>query len=162
MIDGGRRPPSARQRTLRTLFLRAPYADWAALVHGHKQEFRTPPSGALAAVIDTPTPVVLYAIPPARTAALREALMVLVEHRVERLHDIAGNHHSLMREGFASYDEFRAYWKKRTHRPYRAMDTVHVFRLEPYLESAKARLGEALLARLYGDYLDQQPGQLPR
>ncbi len=149
---GGRHPQGLKQRTLRTLFLRAPYEDWSALVQGTKREFRTPAMGSVAGVIHAPTPVVLYALSPSQNKR-RDALVVMTAHRCERLHDISGNKESLAAEGFATYGEFRNYWRARTHRPYRALQQVEVFTVAPWGAMSVEELGVELLSRLYSEYL---------
>jgi len=148
-------PDDLIQHTARTLLLRAPYRDWPALMQGTKREFRTPSMGAIGDILQTPTPIVLYAVSPSMLRRnRREGLAVLLEHRSERLIDLAHDHEGLEREGFASYNEFRAYWRSRTHRPFRASQEVEVFRVAPWGAVAEDDLGVALLRRLYGAYLD--------
>lgn len=155
---GGRHPQGLKQRTLRTLFLRAPYVEWSPLMHGAKQEFRTPSMGAVSGVMDTPTPVVLYAVSPS-LGQRRDGLMILTSHHRERLQDIREDPEALRREGCTSYDDFREYWRERTHRPYRALQHVEVFRLEPwgkmYPDRIAYELGLKLLERLYGEYIER-------
>lgn len=151
--QGGGGPNGLTQRHLRTLFLRAPYQDWAALTQGYKTEFRARPKGALR--YNAPTPVVLYAV--SGLGRWTSKLMVLVEHRSERLVDIADQPESLLREGQESYDHFRRYWRARTRRPFRPLDKVEVFQLAPWPSGTQSlqidQLGRVLLERLYGDYL---------
>lgn len=147
-VRGGTAPTGATQRIAKTIFLRAPYADWAALAQGYKTEFRAGPLGA--ASIYAPTPVVLYAV--SSGGHRREKLMVLVEHRRERLID-ADRPEALMREGFPTYNEFRMYWRRRSHRPFLPLEEVSVFRLAPWTLAWREKLGAVLLERLYGAYL---------
>lgn len=153
--SGGSSPEGLTQREARTLFLKAPYADWPALSQGRKTEFRTAVNKIISASVRAPTPVVLYAVSP-RLGHRPTSLMVLVEHRIERLMDIAEAPESLTREGFADYDSFRRYWRARTRRPYRALDRVAVFRLAPWQPSERERLGALLLDRLYGEHYGDQ------
>lgn len=156
---GGDGPGGHTQRELKTLFLRAPADDWPALIQGLKTEFRAKPMGAFMSTVAAPTPVVLYARAPG-SGLERHELMVLVEHRTERLMDIAEQPDALAREGFPTYDHFRRYWRARTRRPYRALDVVQVFRLAPWPQGTQSlavdQLGRALLQRLYGDYLPDE------
>lgn len=150
--SGGDGPTGLPRHELKTLFLRAPYMDWAALSTGHKTEFRAPPRGAISAMVQAPTPVVLYTVSP--TLKVRKhKLVVLVAHRVERLMDIADQPDSLAREGHPSYDSFRRYWRGRTRRRFNALARVEVFQLAPWQQSERQSLGAHLLDRLYGDYL---------
>lgn len=148
--SGGVAPSGLPQRQLKTLFLRAPYQDWPALSQGHKTEFRVPVRGKMADRFHAPTPVVLYAV---KSPTHVHKLMVLVEHRVESLLDIDQQPDALRREGFETYEHFRNYWRARTRRPYVPMAKVEVFRLAPWWGVGDVALGEALLERLYGDYL---------
>jgi hypothetical protein len=148
---GGSQPTGLKGRETRTLFLRAPYIDWPALAQGRKTEFRTAPIGAISAMVHAPTPVVLYTVSP-RLGHRAEMLVILAEHTVERLVDIADKPESLAREGHESYDSFRRYWRIRTKRPYRPLSKVAVFTLAPWSESEKQRLGSLLIDRLYGEY----------
>lgn len=147
---GGDAPNGLKQRKLQTLFLRAPFQDWASLTQGYKTEFRSKPKGR-ALLLDAPTPIVLYTVSSLGRESHR--LMVLVEHTTEHLIDIAEKPDSLLREGFETYDHFRRYWRARTKRPYRPLDTVEVFQLAPWAETERLRLGMVLLDRLYGAYL---------
>ena len=157
--SGGASPNGLTQREARTLFLRAPYHDWAALAQGRKTEFRAVPLGAIAKSVRAPTPVVLYAVSP-RLYHRSEKLAVLVEHHVERLMDIADKPESLAREGHRDYDSFRRYWRARTGRRFDPLARVAVFRITPWTPSERERLGPLLVDRLYGDFYpdDQQPG----
>jgi hypothetical protein len=153
---GGEAPDGLPQHRLRTLFLRAPYQDWAALSQGFKQEFRRPMRGKMAERFQAPTPVVLYAV-STQLGQRSEKLMVLAEHHVESLLDIREKPDSLVREGFETYDHFRSYWRSRTRRPYMPLSKVEVFRLRPWCAHIEHNdemiLGALLLERLYDDYL---------
>ena len=151
--QGGNAPNGLKQKELRTRFLRAPYQDWAALSQGYKTEFRAAPMGVSVRSLQTPTPVVLYAV--SNAGVKKQKLMVLENHETQRLMDIADQPNSLMREGFESYDHFRRYWRARTKRPFRPLQKVEVFHLRPWLRDDPQRLGPALLQRLYGDFIEQ-------
>lgn len=148
---GGSSPTGLTQHTAKTLFLRAPYHDWAALSQGFKTEFRATPMGAIATAIHAPTPVVLYAVSP-RLGHRSEKLVVLTAHRVERLMDIADQPEALAREGHPDYNSFRRYWRARTGRRYDPLHRVAVFTLAPWKPSERSRLGPLLLDRLYGEF----------
>lgn len=148
---GGDGPSGLQQRELRTLFLRAPSHDWAALAQGHKTEFRLPQGGFPSKWIHAPTPVVLYVV---SVAVQAHELMVLTHHHSESLLDIKDDPGALAREGFKTYDHFRSYWRARTRRPYEPLAKVEVFRLAPWIGwKYRDELGMVLLRRLYGDYL---------
>lgn len=152
---GGASPTGLIQHQAKTLFLRAPYHDWAALSQGIKTEFRATQLGAIGKSVIAPTPVVLYAVSP--TLGYRsEVLKVLVDHHIERLMDIADKPDSLERECHPNYDSFRRYWRLRTRRPYRALDKIAVFRLAPWTVEERQRLGPILLDRLYGEHYPDQ------
>jgi hypothetical protein len=149
---GGDAPTGLKQVQLRTVFLRAPFQDWAALSQGHKTEFRVLPRGVPSKWIEAPTPVVLYALSP-HLGRRSEKLMVIIEHQQERLADIHEKPESIRREGFETYDQFRRYWRARTGRPYRPLDKVEVFQLQQWTNHNWGQLGERLLERLYGEYM---------
>lgn len=148
---GGTSPTGLTKHETRTLFLRAPYTDWAALAQGLKTEFRATQLGAIANSVRAPTPVVLYAISP-RRGQKSAKLVVLVEHHVERLMDIADKPESLTREGHADYDSFRRYWRRRTGRRFDPLLRVAVFQIAPWNASERPRLGSLLIDRLYGEH----------
>lgn len=148
---GGRSPQGLKQRTLRTRFLRAPYQEWAALVHGTKRELRLPAQGAISGLWDAPTPVVLYAANGSDQR--RHALVVLMNHRREHLHDIAGQPESLRRECASDYKDFQRYWRERTGRPWDALQQVEVFEIAPWGSVSLDTLARGLLDRLYGDFM---------
>lgn len=148
---GGSAPNGLVQRQLRTLFLRAPFDDWAAITQGRKTEFRRKPSAASEILgAKTPTPVVLYSVSAGGTR--REKLMVLDGCEIEHLIDIADNPAALAREGFPDYEHFRRYYRARTRKPFRALDKVAAFRVRPWIDGDRDDLGVLLLDRLYGEY----------
>lgn len=150
---GGSSPNGLTQREARTLFLRVPAIDWPKVSQGSKTEFRTLPIGATSKAFHGPTPVVAYVAAPRQRT--RTMIMLLLNCRRERLVDIADKPGSLAREGMASYDDFRRYWRRRTARPYRPLQEVDVFTLSQWPKDQLAidQLGRHLLTRLYGDYL---------
>lgn len=148
--QGGSAPNGLKGHELRTRFLRAPFEDWAALSQGYKTEFRAAPMGVSVKSLQTPTPVVLYAV--SNAGVTKHKLMVLAHHKTQRLMDIADYPLSLAREGFESYDHFRRYWRARTKRPFRPLQKVEVFTLRPWETDDARRLGYLLVERLYGDF----------
>ena len=149
---GGDAPTGLKQHEARTVFLRAPFTDWAALTQGFKTEFRTLPKGVPSKWLHAPTPVVLYTVSP-QLERRSEKLMVLAAHHSEYLSDIKDDPQALMREGFQTYDEFRHYWRARTGRRFIPMEKVEVFRIMPWQPTDRLRLGMLLFDRLYGEYL---------
>lgn len=154
---GGDAPNPYTQRHASTLFLRVPNGDWARVKIGEKTEFRTMPKESSRLLrCKTPTPVVAYTV----RRALNQydaALMVLQERRHEPLFAISENPEAITREGFASYDEFRRYWRARMKGVYRPMQMVRVWRVRPWDREAGDALlfGLELLEHLYGDFLER-------
>lgn len=60
---------------------------------------------------------------------------------------------SLLAEGFATFADFRRYYKLRTHRPFRPLQEVWCFRLRPWTPSDTGEQAQKLLERLYGEFL---------
>lgn len=146
-MPSGSSPKPWTQFEARTIFLRVPLEDFAAVKLGEKREFRTPGVSARLASVKTPTPVVAYALP--RGAEPRSTLMLLENVRTERLGNITPE--SLEMEGFASIGFFRRYWMSRTKHKFRPGDVVQVFRVRPCHDYDY--LGRLLLARLYAEHV---------
>lgn len=147
--DGSNGPKPWTQRQARTVFLRVPNRDWAAVKNGAKTEFR-PASGQVSGLkwVELPTPVVAY------TKSVRgyaSKLMVLEARWQERLAAISPE--SLRREGFQSLAEFRRYWMARERRRFRPEHIVTVFRVRPWTPVDREVFADALLERLYGEFL---------
>lgn len=145
----GRGPKPFKQVQLRTIFLRVPSADWAAVKRGSKTEFRSlgGKTTQLWRVV-TPTPVVIYR---KSGAGYDSQLMVLEETWREKLIEMSDR--SLEAEGFRTFEEFRQYWMRRERRKFMPMAEVFVYRLRPWVNDDFAVMGEALLERLYGEFL---------
>jgi hypothetical protein len=60
---------------------------------------------------------------------------------------------SLAAEGFASIREFRQHWMDREHRRFPPLRMTTVYRLRPWLADDARESADALLHRLYGDFL---------
>lgn len=148
---GGPAPQPWVQHQSRTLFLRVPSQDWAAVKHGSKTEFRTVKPTAIATFdsVEVPTPVVAYAVKPG--GRHDSQLMVLTAAWREPLGAISPE--SLAAEGFPSLAVFRRYWMQRTHRRFQPLMIVNVFRLREFQEEDRAILGAQLLQRLYKEHL---------
>lgn len=145
-------PDGAERTELVTLFLRVPAEDWPRIVLGEKTEFRTTPrEGSKLGRAKTPTPVVAYRT--RRGHANDFKLMVLEEYRREPLFEVSLNPELLAREGFETYDHFRAYWKARQRREFVPMEVVQVWRLRRWQEGDLIRQGHNVLRQLYGTYL---------
>jgi hypothetical protein len=154
--DGSRGPKPFRQVRHSTVFLRVPAYDWPAVKRGLKTEFRsgwgknkTPKLFQ----VEPPTPVVAYTV---QRGEYEARLMVLEAIWLEPLGAISPE--SLEREGFASLAEFRTYWLERERRRFTPTRQVFVYRVRPWVAGQdEAPMGEALLQRLYGEFLPE-PG----
>jgi hypothetical protein len=68
---------------------------------------------------------------------------------------------SLTREGFnveelgreRAYQEFRRYMRNRERRPFRPLQEVQVYRVRPWTPDDAEPMAQALLERLYGEFL---------
>lgn len=152
--SGGGSPGPWKMYTSSTRFLRVPSPDWAAVKHGSKMEFRT--AGRVATSgpdrIECPTPVVAYTVRP--HGQHESQLMVLIATWREPLGAISAE--SLTMEGFADVEHFRRYWMSRTHRRFRPLTSVQVYRLRPFIYEDNEDLehmGELLMRRLYREHL---------
>ena len=146
------KPAGAERATATTLFLKVPAVDWPRIVLGEKTEFRTTPrEGSQLGNAKAPTPVVAYRERRGHDSDFK--LMVLEEFRREPLFEVSLNPELVAREGFASYDQFRGYWKGRQRREYVPMEVVQVWRVRPWQDGDLVRQGYELLKRLYGAYL---------
>lgn len=147
---GSKRPPLVGH-TESTLFLRVPLDDWVRVKLGEKRQFRMRPrEGRNLYKGDLPTPVVAYTEDTIGRHEMK--LMVLLECRHEPLFNITEREGDVEEEGFASYDEFRSYWRRRRGGAYFPMEMVYVWRVRPWEPGDDAELGGRLLERLYGGY----------
>jgi hypothetical protein len=142
-------PPFSKHQAT-TTFVRVPEADWLLVKHGRKTEFRV---GDMRYRLDwvrdhAPTPVVAYA--PVR-GGHDAALMVLERCWREPVGEISDE--SLLREGYATFADFRRYYRNRTKRAFRPLQEVWCFHVRPWREADVAEHGARLLTRLYGDFL---------
>jgi hypothetical protein len=139
------------QRTAKTLFLRVPRVDWPRVKIGEKTEFRTRPrEGSDLLSVNPPTPVVAYSVDG--NGKYDRQLMVLLERRFEPLFAITEDPDAIAREGFDSYEEFRAYWRRRRHGAYAPMERVFVWRVRLWEDDDDRTFGARLFTRLYGEY----------
>lgn len=153
MTNGARGPKPYRQRQASTVFVRVPRAEWAAIKHGAKHEFRAA-SGQHSALwnVTTPSPAVAYSINGCGGHDC--ALMVLEKVWREPLGAISDE--SLAAEGFATFGEWRRAWCIREHRRFPPLRMTTVYRVRPWTADDTTEMGDVLLAHLYGDYLPQQ------
>lgn len=145
-----RGPKPFKQTTARTIFLRVPTAEWPAVKNGLKTEFRSG-GGNVSSLwrVETPAPVVAYSHSPAR--GYDHQLMLLEHCWREKLMEIGPE--SLKREGYPDFKAFRRAWMAREKRRFTPMAEVFVYRLRPWEESDRREMADALLKRLYGDFL---------
>jgi hypothetical protein len=135
---------------LSTIFVRVPTDQWGAIRSGRKTEFRTRAGNrATLAGIDTPLPCVAYRLDRYR---IYDAEMMVLE-AVWREPLMAISAESLAAEGFASFAEFRQAWIIKEKRWFRPLDVVTAYRLRPWTPEDGAGMGDALLRRLYSEFL---------
>lgn len=136
--------------TVKTLSLRVPRVDWSAITAGTKTQLR---HGARfgASFRDLPRPVVLYSFQQFRRDADFK-LAVLEDCYKEPLGAITPE--GLAAEGVADLKAFRTYWSHRHHRGgFDPLLTVAVYCLAPWRAGDRARFGDVLMERLYGEWL---------
>jgi hypothetical protein len=147
---GTRGPKPWTQHRASTIFLRVPTADWTAVRHGIKREFRSE-SGKVSQLwnVECPVPVVAYRLDS--HGRYDSALMVLEVVWREPLGAISPE--SLEAEGFESFAHFRRAWCIREKRLFRPLHMTTVFRVRPWDAEDNRAMADALLARLYGAFL---------
>jgi hypothetical protein len=145
-----RGPKPWTQHRASTIFLRVPSADWAAVRHGRKREFRAQ-SGKVSQLwnVECPVPVVAYKVDS--FGRYESALMILEAVWREPLGAISAE--SLNAEGFESFAHFRRYWCLREKRLFRPLHMTTVFRVRPWQPEDDRDMANALLQRLYGEFL---------
>ncbi len=145
---GGSSPQPWSQYEAKTLFLRVPSVDWAAVKLGSKTEFRVAGRASLAQTVYTPTPVLAYTV---RSGLHDSKLMVLTAVWREPLGAITPE--GLAAEGFPDFAHFRRYWMTRTHRRFTPLTSILAYRLRQWTDHDAADLGEKILRRLYREHL---------
>lgn len=153
--DGSRGPKPYTQHQARTLFLRVPVDDWAAVRGGFKTEFRGQP-GNLSGLkfVDPPTPVVAYSY--SRSHGYDAALMVLEDRYQEPL--LAITPEALEREGFPDIAHYRRYMVHREGKRFNPNAEVTAYRVRPWKAGDERRFADRILEKLYGAFL---PDTLP-
>jgi hypothetical protein len=151
--NSARGPKPFRQRQTSTFFVRVPRAEWAAVKHGAKREFRAG-SGQHSALwnVTTPSPAVAYSING--RGDYDSALVVLESVWREPLGAISEE--SLGAEGFVTFPEFRRAWMLREKRRFPPLRITTVYRVRPWTGDDTTEMGDVLLAHLYGDFLPHQ------
>jgi hypothetical protein len=147
-----RGPKPRTQHRASTIFLRVPSADWIAVRHGIKREFRAE-SGKVSQLwnVECPVPVVTYRLDS--HGRYDSALMVLEAVWREPLGAISPE--SLEAEGFESFAHFRRAWCIREKRRFRPLHMTTVFRVRPWDSDDDRAMADVLLARLYGQFLGE-------
>lgn len=139
-----------KQRQARTVFLRVPPSEWAAVSKGRKREFRASPRSCPQFWnVEPPLPVVAYTHLPQEGYV--HQLVVLEKTWRERLEDISAE--SLEAEGHPTFAHFRRYWMKREKTKFKPTREVSVFVIRPWESEDERRMGHRLLERLYGGFL---------
>ncbi len=148
---GGSSPQPWAQYKVSTTFLRVPPVDWAAVKHGSKSEFRSVGTRAVSQFknLEPPTPVVAYVVKS--LGQYDSQLMVLTAMWTEPLGAISAE--SLEAEGFPDIAHFRRYWMARTHRRFRPLTMVQVYRVRQYTDNDAVVMGVRLHNKLYRDHL---------
>jgi hypothetical protein len=151
---GTRGPKPWTQHRASTIFLRVPSAEWTAVRHGQKREFRSE-SGKVSQLwnVECPVPVVAYRLDS--HGRYDSALMVLEAVWREPLGAISPE--SLEAEGFESFAHFRRAWCIREKRRFRPLHLTTVFRVRPWQPEDERDMADALLGRLYGSFLPSDP-----
>jgi hypothetical protein len=150
-----RGPKPWTQHQASTIFLRVPSADWIAVRHGKKREFRAE-SGKVSQLwnVACPVPVVAYRLDS--HGRYDSALMVLEAVWREPLGAISPE--SLEAEGFESFAHFRRNWCIREKRRFRPLHMTTAFRVRPWDSDDDRAMADALLKRLYGEFLGSRSG----
>lgn len=143
----GRGPKPYEQRSLATLFVRAPAPEFGSIVRGEKTEFRGSGPTAQLDRVETPTPVVVYKLDRRGHDA---RLMVLTDTWQEPIGAISAE--SLEREGFPDFAHFRRYWVGRTKKHFKPTRMVCVYRVRPWLPEDERDMGVRIFRRLYGAF----------
>jgi hypothetical protein len=148
-----RGPKPWTQRQASTTFLRVPSADWTAVRHGKKREFRAQ-SGRVSQLwnVECPLPVVAYRVDS--FGRYDSELMVLEDVWQEPLGAISPE--SLQAEGFESFAHFRRSWCIREKRRFRPLHMTTVFRVRLWDVEDDRAMADALFRRLYGEFLGQR------
>lgn len=150
-MPGSSGPKPFRQVRTSTIFLRVPTVDWQSVKRGRKTEFRSGVGRNITQLwqVQTPTPVVGYC--QSRTRGYESALLLLEATWREPLGAITPE--SLQREGFESFAHFRRYFMQRERRHFTPTREVQAYRVRPWQPSDFTPMADALLTRLYGDFL---------
>lgn len=156
----------ATTRRLTNLPIRVPSTDWAAVVTGKKQMFRTynssgshPEYPVVPPGTECPRPCLLFAARhdgPKRSRRWEAVPGVLLAHRQEPLGSITPE--DLVKEGHHFLPAFRFYWKQRYKRlGWRPRDMVSVIEVRPWdwRRHDFEEIGAWALRELYGDWLHE-------
>lgn len=146
--DGSKGPKPFTQRQARTLFIQVPSVDWPAVkrgLHGFVGQI-----GKQAPVfsVPTPTPCVAWSLVRGNYDA---RLMILQHTTLEQLGAV-----NPADVGHPDLASFRRYWMARDRRKFPPTKQVFVYKMRPFREDDRETMGEALLQRLYGEWLDER------
>lgn len=141
------------------MFLRVPRAEWSAVTVGAKREFRAA-CGKHSALwsVRFPTPAVAYTIDA--FGRYDSSMMVLDDVWREPLGAISAA--SLVAEGYESIAEFRRHWMAREHRRFPPLRMTAVYRIRPWTLDDNTEMADAILRRLYGEFLPPRCGSAPK
>lgn len=146
-----RGPKPWKQHHLRTIFLRVPAFDWAAVKIGAKTEFRAGGGHATQLWnVEAPTPVVGYRVTNDRDD--HEGVLLVLEKTPWQEPLAAISEESLRREGYPDMAHFRRYWMERTGKRFRPLDKVMVYRVRPFRDDDVTPLGVRMLQHLYSEF----------
>lgn len=136
--------------------LRIPRLDWARVVVGEKTEIRHAGRGAtLAATLKerVPLPIIGWSVAKFGGNAQHE-LLVAEAAWVEPLGAITAE--SIANEGFASFQEFQAYWKERhISVGFRPLHKVQVVKVRPWRDGDRDFFAAKIIEHIYGQWLPQ-------
>lgn len=140
------------RRQTKTIQLKVPRVDWAAVIAGEKTQWRDTAHGPQFDLTDLPRPVVLHSYQKFRRDA--EARLAVLES-AEREPLGAISPESLAAEGMASLSDFRKYWIERHKRVgyFMPLTTVMVYTVRPWQPDDREHFADKLLTYLYGPWL---------
>lgn len=142
--------PELPVRSAKTLMMRVPRVDWAAICAGTKTQLRGVGGGMPAfGNVKLPRPIVIYSFVRFRATA-EQRLHVIESVELEPLGAITPE--GLAAEGMADLKEFRRYWIER-YDGFKPLCVVKVYTLRPWQDGDRERFGDVLLSYLYGPWL---------
>lgn len=146
--DGSKGPKPFKQRQAKTLYIRVPSTDWPSVrrgLHGFVGQI-----GKQTALFSTPTPMPCVAWSLKR-GTYDARLMILESVHQEMLGAI-----DPASVGHPDLASFRRYWMMRDGKKFLPTKKVFVYQLRPFRDGDEEAMGQALLERLYGEFLDER------